>query len=53
MMPQKSDDPDYCGIARKRIEFFYEFIRYGQTDIDIILDSIALPQPKDEQLSLL
>ncbi len=53
LMPQKSGDPDYCGIADKRVGFFYEFVKYGQTDVDVILDSINLTGEEDKQLSLL
>lgn len=52
MMPQKPDDPDYCGLAEKRVGFFYEFVKYGQTDVDVILDSIIAVE-EDRQLSLL
>lgn len=53
LMPQKPGDPDYCGIAKRRVEFFYEFIQSGQTDVDAILNSITeASKVDDRQLSL-
>jgi len=47
--------PHYCKIAETRMKFFYEFVHYGQTDVDTILNSIAESNEsdKDKQLSLL
>lgn len=47
-------DPKYCEIGEARMSFFYEFVKYGQTDVDAILDSVNEAEtPETKQPSLL
>ena len=47
-------DPNYCRIGEARMKFFYEFVKYGQTDIDAILATVSESVgPENNQLSLL